>query len=130
MDTTIQENNYMVNDLAAQSHQEHYPGEIIRADQLDGNRYLFNCQNGVRLVVYVLSDKILRFRYLTDGPMVPDFSYAVPADGRPRPAPEFLEFKEKSDHYRITTERLICIIQKENLKTRVLDRSGSILSDD
>jgi alpha-glucosidase len=126
MDSSIQENNYMVNDLAAQSHQEHYPGEVIRAEQLDGNRFLFNCQNGVRLVLHVLGDKILRFRYLTDGPLLPDFSYAVPADPRPLPAPEQIEFREKPDHYRLTTARLICIIQKENLKTRVLDRSGSI----
>ena len=74
MDTNaIQENNYMVNDLAAQSHQEHYPGEVIRADELDGHRFLFSCQNGVRLLLHVLSDKILRFRYLTDGPLSPDF---------------------------------------------------------
>ncbi|WP_197076826.1 glycoside hydrolase family 31 protein [Hymenobacter terrenus] len=130
MNTFIQANNYMVNDLAAQSHQEHYPGEVIRADQLDGNQFLFNCQNGVRLLLHVLSDKILRFRYLTDGPLQPDFSYAVSANNRPQLAPELVEFREKPDHYRLTTARLICIIQKENLKTRVLDRSGSILSDD
>ncbi|MDB5233248.1 MAG: glycosyl hydrolase, partial [Hymenobacter sp.] len=109
----------MVNDLAAQSHQEHYPGEVIRADQLDDNRFLFNCQNGVRLLLQVLSDKILRFRYLTDGPLSPDFSYAVPADALSRQAPVLVEFREKPDHYRITTERLICIVQKESLKTRV-----------
>ena len=130
MDTTIQENNYMVNNLAAQSHQEHYPGEIIRADELDGHRFLFNCQNGVRLLLHVLSDKILRFRYLTDGPLNADFSYAVPADAVSRLAPALVEFREKPDHYRLTTARLICIIQKENLKARVLDRSGTILSDD
>ena len=50
MDTPIQENNYMVNDLAAQSHQEHYPGEVIRAEDLGNHRFLFNCQNGVRLL--------------------------------------------------------------------------------
>ena len=120
----------MVNDLAAQSHQEHYPGEVIRADELDNHRFLFNCQNGVRLLLHVLSDKILRFRYLTDGPLSPDFSYAVPADAGSRLAPALVEFREKPDHYRITTERLICIVQKENLKARVLDRSGTILSDD
>ena len=32
MDTTIQENNYMVNDLAAQAHQEQYPGAVLRAE--------------------------------------------------------------------------------------------------
>jgi alpha-glucosidase len=44
--------------------------------------------------------------------------------------PTFLEFKEKSDHYHLTTARLICIVWKDSLRTRVLDRSGTILSDD
>ena len=93
MDTTIQENNYMVNDLAAQSHQEHYPGAVIRVDQLDNNRFLFNCQNGVRLLLHVLSDKILRFRYLTDGPLSPDFSYAVPSEAVSRLNTGQIEFR-------------------------------------
>ena len=120
----------MVNDLAAQSHQEQYPGAVIRVDELDHSRFLFVCQNGVRLFLHVLSDKILRFRYLTDGPLSTDFSYAVPADATARMEPALVEFREKPDHYRITTERLICTIQKESLKARVLDRSGTILSDD
>src|SRR6476646_6551975 len=103
MDTTIQENNYMVNDLAAKSHQEHYPGEVIRAEELENHRFLFNCQNGVRLMLHVLSDKILRFRYLTDGPLNPDFSYAVAADAATRMAPALVDFRDKPAPYRLTT---------------------------
>ena len=84
----------------------------------------------MRLLLHVLSDKILRFRYLTDGPLAPDFSYAVPAEAVARLTVGPVEFREKPDHYRLTTARLICIIQKDSLKTRVLDRSGTILSDD
>ncbi len=129
MDTAVQENNYMVNDLAAKGHQDYTAGTVQHAEELAAGRYLFVCDNGVRLVLHVVTDKILRFRYLTDGPLEPDFSYAVPADA-PRPGPTFLEFVEKPDHYRLTTARLICTVQKEALRTRVLDRSGTVLSDD
>jgi alpha-glucosidase len=130
MATTAPELNYMINDLAAKSHQEHFPGIVIRAEQISDSVFLFNCQNGVRLALHVLGDKILRFRYLTDGPLEPDFSYAVPPEAMRLHTPKFLEFTEKTDHYRLTTARLICIIQKETLKTRVLDRSGTVLSED
>ncbi|MFD1468907.1 glycoside hydrolase family 31 protein [Hymenobacter caeli] len=129
MNAPIQENNYMLNDLAATGHQDHTAGLARRADELAPGRYLFACDNGVRLMLHVVTDKILRFRYLTDGPLAPDLSYAVPADA-PRPGPTFLEFVEKPDHYRLTTARLICTVQKQGLKTRVLDRSGTVLSED
>ncbi|TPG67571.1 DUF4968 domain-containing protein [Hymenobacter nivis] len=119
----------MVNDLAATAHQDHTAGHVRHAEELSPGRYLFGCDNGVRLALTVVTDKILRFRYLTDGPLLPDFSYAVPADAA-LPAPTFLEFVEKADHYRLTTARLICTVQKEGLRTRVLDRSGTVLSDD
>ncbi|WP_205703486.1 alpha-glucosidase domain-containing protein [Hymenobacter radiodurans] len=124
----IQENNYMVNDLATRGKQELSPGQIVSCKQTN-NEFLFTCDNGVQLRLEVITDKILRFRYATEVGFAPDFSYAVPAD-LPRAALDFLEFREKPDHYRITTDRLICTIFKENLTTRVLDRSGTVLSAD
>ncbi|WP_324676680.1 glycoside hydrolase family 31 protein [Hymenobacter sp. GOD-10R] len=124
----IQENNYMVNDLAARAKQELVPGQVVRSQQ-QGHDFLFVCENNVQLQLQVITDKILRFRYATEVGFAPDFSYAIPAD-RPRQAPQFLEFREKPDHYRITTDRLICTVSKENLHVRILDRSGTVLSDD
>jgi alpha-glucosidase len=132
---SVQENNYMLNDLALQSSQEQVPGAVHRVEQTDDHLFTFTTENGCRLLLHALSDKILRFRYLTPGaPAEPDFSYAVPdpaAERTMRPGvPSLLEFKEKSDHYRLTTGRLICIVWKDSLRTRVLDRSGNILSAD
>ncbi|QNE40156.1 DUF4968 domain-containing protein [Hymenobacter sp. NBH84] len=124
----FQENNYMVNDLAARARQEFRPGQVVACEQ-QGSDFLFTCDNGVRLRLHVINDKILRFRYATDGQFAPDFSYALPPD-QTRTAPELLEFREKSDHYRITTARLICVLGKENLHTRILDRSGTVLCED
>ena len=124
----IQENNYMINDLATRAKQEFAPGRVISCQQTNYD-FLFTCDNGVQLSLQVITDKTLRFRYATEVGFAPDFSYAVPAE-LPRLAPHFLEFREKPDHYRITTDRLICTIAKENLATRVLDRSGTVLSAD
>ena len=125
----------MLNDLASQGRQEQVPGAVRHAEQTNDYLFAFFTENGTRLLLHVLSDKVLRFRYLTPGAAAePDFSYAVPsaADHHPtRPAmPTFLEFKEKDDHYRITTGRVICIVWKDSLRTRVLDRSGNILAAD
>ena len=126
---TIQENNYMLNDLAAKAKQEFYPGKVV-ASQQDGPDFVFRCDNGAQLRLEVVTDKVLRFRYASEVGFAPDFSYAFP-DGVPaRRAPEFLEFRERPDHYRITTDRLICTVAKADLKTRVLDRSGNTLVQD
>ncbi|WP_245327467.1 glycoside hydrolase family 31 protein [Hymenobacter fodinae] len=129
MADTIQENNYMVNDLAARAKQEFYPGQVVSCQQT-GADFLFLCDNGVQLRLQVITDKVLRFRFATDNGFAPDFSYAFPEGVPARQEPEFLEFREKPDHYRITTDRLICTIAKANLASRVLDRSGSVLSED
>ncbi|WP_240737404.1 glycoside hydrolase family 31 protein [Hymenobacter metallicola] len=128
MADSVQENNYMINDLAARGKQEFFPGQVLSCSQ-QGSDFLFTCDNGVQLSVQVITDKILRFRYATEVGFAADFSYAVPAD-QPRAALEFLEFREKPDHYRITTERLICTISKLNTAARILDRSGTLLSAD
>ncbi len=117
----------MINDLVSRK-QELFPGKVISSQTTDEG-FLFSCDNGVQLMLYVVTDKILRFRYAAEGRFEADFSYAVPAD-QPRRELEFLEFKEKPDHYRITTERLICTVSKENAGVRILDRSGTLLSAD
>ncbi len=129
MAENIQDNNYMVNDLAARSRQELYPGRVVHGEQ-QGTDFLFRCENGVQLLLQVISDKVLRFRYATEAGFGPDFSYAFPSGTPPRQQPEFLEFREKPDHYRITTDRLICVVDKDTLRNRVLNRSGLVLSED
>ncbi|WP_260625837.1 glycoside hydrolase family 31 protein [Hymenobacter sediminicola] len=128
-DATIQENNYMVNDLAAKARQEFFPGKIV-AGQQESHDFVFLCDNGAQLRVEVITDKVLRFRYATETGFGPDFSYAFPGGVPARTVPEFLEFRERPDHYRITTDRLICTVSKDGLKTRVLDRSGNTLLQD
>ncbi|UOQ71934.1 alpha-glucosidase domain-containing protein [Hymenobacter cellulosilyticus] len=79
MADSIQDNNYMVNDLAAKGKQEFFPGQVLSCTQ-QGPDFLFTCDNGVQLSVQVITDKILRFRYATEVGFAADFSYAVLAD--------------------------------------------------
>jgi alpha-glucosidase len=123
------EGNYMLNDLAGKR-EERAPGQAISGQVIPGTTdFVFRTLDGCALCVSVVSDKIIRFRYAPTGVFPPDFSYAIDSDYQPV-APVFLEFKERPELYRITTDRLICTIAKDGLKTRILDRSGTVLSED
>jgi alpha-glucosidase len=122
----IQDNNYMINDLGSRK-EEGFPGIVAKVTQ-DGNKFHFYCDNDVTLFVHIITDKLFRFRYAIDGRFPDDFSYAV-EEGYPEKN-NFIEFKEKIDHYRITTERVICTISKERLLVKLLDKSGTVLCED
>ncbi|WP_400194005.1 TIM-barrel domain-containing protein [Hymenobacter sp. B81] len=130
MNESIQELNYMINDLAEKAKHEFFPDQVVRcqADEAAA-QFVFTCQNGVALCLQVVSDKIIRFRYATDGQFAPDFSYAFPEGAPARQAPSLLEFVEKPDHYRLTTGRLICTVGKDTLHVRLLNRSGAVLCE-
>ncbi|WP_245590568.1 glycoside hydrolase family 31 protein [Adhaeribacter aquaticus] len=126
MQEKIKENNYMINDLANKK-ADLFPGNAIDYNQ-SGNQFSFYSDNDVVLMLQLVSDKIIRFRFANDGNFSPDFSYAIDANYQPA-APQ-IAFKEKLDHYRITTDRLICTISKEGLRVRIADKSGNILNED
>jgi alpha-glucosidase len=122
----IQENNYMVNDLGTRK-GDFSPGIIITSHRQD-DQFVFTCDNDVTLILKVVTDRVFRFRYATDGSFADDFSYAI--DEHFEGHPHALEFKEKSDHFCITTESLICLIAKDRMLIRMLNRSGVVLSED
>ncbi len=126
MENIIQEGNYMINDLTNRK-GELFPGTILDCKH-ENNNFYFYCDNNVILYVQALTDKIIRFRYAVDGDFPKDFSYAL-SDSYQSEKPT-LEFKEKTDHFRITTNRIIITIWKENLSVRILDKSGTILIED
>ncbi|QMU31641.1 DUF4968 domain-containing protein [Adhaeribacter radiodurans] len=116
----------MINDLANRK-GELFPGTIIDC-QYKNNNFYFYCDNNVILHIKAITDKVIRFRYAVDGDFEKDFSYAVAETYQPEKPT--LEFKEKTDHYRITTNRIIITIWKENLSVRILDKSGTVLIED
>ena len=106
---------------------ENFPGRIESFSQ-EGQNFTFVCDNKVTLLVKVLTSRIIRFRYAPKGVFPKDFSYAI--DPKFEPSVTEIEFKEKSDHYRITTSRLICRIAKEEMLVKLLDKSGTIILDE
>lgn len=107
--------------------KDRFPGHIKTVIR-DENRFTFLCVNNVTLSVHVLTDKIFRFRYAANGLFQKDFSYAI--DPKFKPGSPEIEFAEKSDHFRITTKRVICRVRKENLVVKMLDKSGTIIVED
>lgn len=126
MENAIQEGNYMINDLANRK-GDLFPGTIVDY-QFEDNNFYFYCDNNVILHLKAITDRVIRFRYAVDGDFENDFSYALSDSYHPEKPT--LEFKEKPDHYRITTKRIIIIICKENLAIKILDKSGTILIED
>ncbi len=126
MDSTIQETNYMINDLGAK--REEYFAGTIRHVETSENAAVFMCDNRVGLKVEAISNHILRFKYTTDGKFSRDFSYALNPD-RKQTAVK-LKLKALPDHFRITTKDLICTVSNQGLTTRILDKSGTVLNED
>ena len=52
----------MLNDLAAQARQEYLPGLVQRVEQTHDHLFTFTTENGTRLLLHALNDKVLRFR--------------------------------------------------------------------
>jgi alpha-glucosidase len=120
-------NEFIKEDIMTRTENEKYPKAIVSFRQ-EGNQFYFVCENDVELRLTVLTDRIIRFRYATIGVFENDFSYAI--DKKFQPAPPELEFKEKEDHFRITTQRVICRINKADLTTKMMDKSGTIICED
>jgi alpha-glucosidase len=126
MQDSIQDTNYMINDLVTQR-EEFFAGTVQRVEFTDRS-VLLVCDNRVSLLVEAVSQNILKFRYATEGTFGRDFSYALCPT---RPHHEVrLKVKELPDHVRLTTKYLICTISKEGLITRIMDRSGNVLNED
>ena len=103
-------NEFIKEDTMTRSQNEKFPDQINSFRQ-EGNLFYFGCTNEVILCINVLTDRLLRFRYAAYGNFENDFSYAI--DSKFQPKPPQIQFKEKEDHFRITTERVICRINKQ-----------------
>ncbi|MDI1256631.1 MAG: glycoside hydrolase family 31 protein [Flavobacterium sp.] len=105
-----------------------YPSKIVNVIQ-EADSVFFHTDNSVILKVTVLRDSLVRFRYTTKGYFSNDFSYAI--DKTQSHGYNFLEVAEKKDCYEITTSKVICRIQKVDLRVAIFNIDGhSILEDE
>jgi len=104
-----------------------FPDDIISFNQ-DVDKLYFKTNNKVILELSVLRDSILRFRYGTRGQLEPDFSYAISENAFK--GYNHLEISEDVDNYIITTEKLVCKIEKRSLQKKIYDIKGQLLNED
>lgn len=120
-------NEFIKEEIMIRTSNEKFPLQVVSHRQ-EGNQFYFVCENEVELRLTILTDRMIRFRYAPYGVYENDFSYAI--DQKFKPTSPELEFKEKEDHFRITTRRVICRINKSDLRAILMDKSGTIICED
>ena len=104
-----------------------YPSKIVSFEH-DVDSVFFNTDNSVVLKITVLRDSMIRFRYTTKGYFSNDFSYAI--DKSHTHGYNFLEVTEAADYYQIQTSKVICKVQKIDMRVSIFDLSGNVLLED
>lgn len=104
-----------------------YPSKIVSFTQ-EVNSVFFHTDNSVILKVTVLRDSLIRFRYTTKGYFSNDFSYAI--DTSQSHGYNFLEVIEGKDVYQIKTSKVVCIIQKADMRVSLFDVNGNCILED
>ena len=106
---------------------EFYPGCYIAHKETP--EYLeIESQTGVLLRLYVVNDYIIRFRYATDVGFENDFSYAIDPNFKSNPIEYTISQSETE--IALSTYLLKVVINKSDLKTKVLDRNGFTILED
>jgi len=100
----------------------------VHTHERTANRFHFHCTNGITLQVDVYTDTILRFRYQLPFEDEADFSYAVDPNFQPKAVE--VNFSETSSEFEIFTPRLICKINKNNLRVRLKQPNGRVICED
>ncbi len=107
--------------------KEFYPG-AWKSHVWKGNYLEISTDAQARVRIYVLEQDIFRFRYATSLLFEEDFSYAINPHYRPSyPVPSI---EETDQHILLSTSKLRCVVNKQNLKITILDLAYHILCED
>ena len=105
------------------------PDEVVRLER-NGNTYFqFFCKNDIVLLLHVLTDTIIRFRYAFDGDFEKDFSYAIDKKKFQIGVGDAY-FDEDTDKFIISTDKLRCEVYKKGLLVNIYDAFGNIICQD
>jgi alpha-glucosidase len=105
-----------------------FPSKIVSYKK-DVDTLYFSAENNVVLELTIVRDSVLRFRYTTTGTFEKDFSYAITKYAST--GYNHLEIDEDKKSYKITTSKLICNIQKSDLKVSIFDvLDGKLINQD
>ncbi|MEM7185141.1 MAG: glycoside hydrolase family 31 protein [Bacteroidota bacterium] len=91
--------------------------------------FLFHAENDVVLQLTVLRDSVLRFRYTTTIDFENDFSYAITKYAST--GYNHLDIEDTKEEYVITTQKLVCRVNKADMRISIFDASdGALLNQD
>ncbi|WP_291906271.1 glycoside hydrolase family 31 protein [Chitinophaga sp. CB10] len=105
---------------------KHYP-DAIRSWKKEGNIFYFYTSETI-LEVRVISDKIIRFRYASDGTFQRDFSYAT--SDTLEESPIAFGIREFEENFEIYTNYIKVLIARDNLRVTITDLEGKIINQD
>jgi len=103
---------------------DQFPSKVIGFKK-NTQTLFFTTANGVSLELTIVRDSVLRFRYLTEANTEADFSYGISKNAITGYGN--LEIEETNDSYVITTEKVICHIEKEDLRVSLYDALDNTL---
>lgn len=104
------------------------PAQITRYEKKVDTFYFYTI-NDVILQVTIFRDNVIRFRYATNGIFQNDFSYAITRYATK--GYNKLEIEEEDKVYHITTERILCKINKIDAKVTLLDaKTKELINED
>jgi alpha-glucosidase len=98
---------------------------LITSFKKNIDTFYFRTENDVTLQLTVIRDSVIRFRYATDSNFENDFSYAITKYASRGYG--LLEMEESEKAYVIRTQKLICSINKADLKVTLYDAADKTL---
>ena len=104
-----------------------FPSEVVSWKR-EGDNFYFKCSNNLVLEIGIKSDKVIRFRYATDGIFMRDFSYSYAHEYKGEI--KSLDIIEEEEEFLILTSYLECSVGKKDLHIKILDRNGVLISED
>ncbi|MEO0469686.1 MAG: glycoside hydrolase family 31 protein [Bacteroidota bacterium] len=107
---------------------EFYPGSVTHWKQ-EGSRFQLFCDNGVILMLEILADRIIRFRYATQGYFDKDFSYAIDPVFEPEETPA-VRVRDREQYLSVKTRVMECRVRKKGLHVSMLDARGKVMLED
>jgi alpha-glucosidase len=119
------EGNY-IEKFKESKEQEFYPGELI-SWKLKKQSVKVYAQNSV-LLLNIIDQRILKFRYANDGYFEDDFSYAI--DPEYNTGDARYKFEDQHEHILIKTALLKCYIAKKDLTIKICNDKDEVIMED
>lgn len=104
-----------------------HPSKII-SFRKEENYVSFLTDNNVEIIITILQDNLIRFRYNIQETPQKDFSYAI--SDKFIPSFRLFEINEEESCFLIQTSQLKCYVQKEDTRIRLENTDGVIILEE